>query len=271
MKISVIGTGLMCSAIAKGLIAADYDVTAQDGANAKAISASDATFLVLPDASSTRAVLESDGVQDALKGRYLLNVAATASEEITALADRVGEAGGNLAEVIVLACPDRVRMRHGEFILACDQTCTSLWRRVLGSLGEAIHHVGPVPNGFRASMSLQLSYMFHTIAVGYSVAAFQKQNLPINVAQHVLTSNRMLGIAGADRLVAAMKERTYPTRLETVNDMRQSCDLIIDFAKKLGLPTDALSAVRHLYETAAVRSFGTQDVSAVYEVIRSAD
>jgi len=38
----------------------------------------------------------------------------------------------------------KAEVGHGEFILACDQSQAPLWRKVLGSLGEKIHHVGPI-------------------------------------------------------------------------------------------------------------------------------
>ncbi len=284
MRISVIGTGLMGSAIAEGLLAAGFTVVIHNrtrektrplealGAKvadspAKAIRSSDATVLALIDAASTREFIRSEQVTAALSRHALLNVAATTPEEIGDLARFVDEAGGNLAEVNVTNYPDLVRQRHGEFILACDQAHTMLWRTILGALGEKVHHVGSVGSASKAEMALWLSYLFHTIAVGYSVAAFAKQDLPINVARLILTENPVLRIAGAEKLIAAMKDRAYGTKLWSVDNMVSSCDLVIGFAQHLGLPTEVFAAIRELYVAAAASGYGDKDITAVYEAI----
>jgi 3-hydroxyisobutyrate dehydrogenase-like beta-hydroxyacid dehydrogenase len=274
----------MGSAIAQGLLEAGYEVVVQNrtGENtelvaalgalvvdspARAIQLADATFLVLADSASTRAILDARGVPTALEGHALLNVAATTPEEIAGLARQVYAAGGHLAEVKITTHPDTIRERHGEFILACDQAHTALWRTVLGALGEKIHHVGPVGNASKADMALRLPHMFRAIAAGYAVAAFAKQGLPINVLELVLMENPFLKTACTGKLIEGMKDRAYGTQLCTVDEMINSCDLLIDFAEKLGLPLEALAASKSLYTAAAERGFGNKDITAVYEAI----
>src|ERR1700728_2243742 len=102
MKVSVIGTGLMGSAVTEALLKAGYQVTifnrtrkkteplhklgavVVDSA-AKALLAADHIIMVLFDAASTREVLMSDDARAALKGRALINIAATTPDEVIAL------------------------------------------------------------------------------------------------------------------------------------------------------------------------------------------
>src|SRR6266481_302363 len=102
MKVSVIGTGLMGTAVAEALLKAGYQVTifnrtrekteplSKRGAvvvdsTAKALLAADFIIMVLFDAASTRQVLMSDDARGALQGRALINIAATTPEEVIAL------------------------------------------------------------------------------------------------------------------------------------------------------------------------------------------
>ena len=85
MKISVIGTGNMGSAVALGLLGAGHQVTVYNrtraraerlanrgvvaaGSAAECIQASECTVVVLFDAASTRQVLLGDEVRTALSG-----------------------------------------------------------------------------------------------------------------------------------------------------------------------------------------------------------
>ena len=274
----------MGRAIAQGLLAAEYEVIVDNAARknlqslvargahvaespAHAICAADATLLVMANIAETHAILRADDVREALDGHALLNATPTTPQEIAELAQYVEAAGGHLAEAKIATNPVSIRGGHGEFILACDQSHTALWRAVLGALGEKIHHVGPVGNASKADMALRLSQLFQTVAVAYSVAAFAKLDLPVNVLQLVLTENATLRIANAGNVIEAMKCRAYPPQLSTVDDMVISSELLLEFAQQLGLPTEVFTVFKGLYRAAAERGQGAQDCAAIYEGI----
>jgi 3-hydroxyisobutyrate dehydrogenase-like beta-hydroxyacid dehydrogenase len=282
MKISILGTGLMGSAMANGLLSAGHEVTVFNRTAAKvaplvargaaaaetaaeAIAASACTIVVLFDGAGTRELLLSDATRPALKGALLLSVAATSPDEIAELANDVADAGGNLAEVNVTVYPDQVTERTGHFIVASDSEHAALWTTVLSELGPKVHHVGALGNASKAELALWLSYMFQTVSVAYSVAAFDKLGLPMDVVLSALTENPTLTITGAEHLVPQMARRTYTSEMWSVDNFAASTPMIIDFAKGLGLPTRLFEEISDIYAKASALGHGGEDVAAIYE------
>src|ERR1700741_2969254 len=109
MKISVIGTGNMGSAVALGLLGAGHQVTVYNRTRARAerlahpggvgagraaecLQASEGALGALFDAVGAREVLLGGEVRTALTGRALISAAAMSPEEIIALAQDVAAA-----------------------------------------------------------------------------------------------------------------------------------------------------------------------------------
>ena len=284
MKISVIGTGNMGSAVALGLLGAGHQVTVYNrtraraerlanrgvvaaGSAAECIQASECTVVVLFDAASTREVLLGDEVRTALTGRALISAAAMSPEEIVALAQDVAAAGGHLSEVNILTYPDQVEARKSEFIIAATPQHEKLWSGVFHDLGPKVYNVGPVGNASKAQMSLWLSYMFLTIAMAYSVAAFEKLDLPVDVVQSVLAENSALAIAGANYIIPEMSRRSYGMERWSVDNMILSIDTAIAFASNLKIDTGVMSAIRAVYARASAMGYGPRDITALYEAV----
>lgn len=284
MKISVIGTGNMGSAVALGLIAAGHQVNVWNrtrtkaerlapkgarvaGSAAEAIAIAEYSILVLFDEKSTREVLLADDTRQELGGHVLISAAATTPEEIVALSDDVAAEGASLAEVNILTYPQAVQDRRSEFIIAADPAHSATWARIFSDLGPKVYQVGAVGNAARAQLSLWLSYQFLTLAMSYSVAAFERLGLPVNVAQSVLGGNEDIRIGGAAQLIPDMENRRYGSERWSVDNMVLSIDQAIGFAKGLGIDTTLMQGVRETYARAAAMGYGGRDITAVYEVI----
>jgi 3-hydroxyisobutyrate dehydrogenase len=286
MKVSLIGTGLMGSAVTEALLKAGYQVTifnrtrtkteplnklgavVVDSA-AKALLAADHIIMVLFDAASTREVLMSDDARAALKGRALINIAATTPDEIIALSREVSKLGGNLADMVVVGYPDHVRKGNTGYLISSDPPQADVWCKIFGDLSPSVHHIGAVGNASKAEMALWLPYMFTTIAAAYALGAFEKLGLPVGIVRSLLTDNPVIRVAGADRSVDQMSGRSYGSKMWTIDNFVGSCDMIIDFARSLGMPTEVFSDVKAIYAETSKRGFGAEDVTAIYEVINA--
>jgi 3-hydroxyisobutyrate dehydrogenase len=283
MQVSVVGTGAMGSAVAEALLKGGHAVTVQNRTRSKAeplaalgatvvdtpaqaISASQTSVLVLFDADSIRELISVNATREAIRGRSLLNVAATTPEEVVALAAMVRDLGGNLAEICIAAYPQTVREQQAEILLAADRSHVEQWRLIVAALGPKVHDLGDIGNASRSEMALWLPYMFQTVAVAFGLGAFQRLGLPTAVVHAMLSDNAVLGVAGAASLVPEMLARTYRNPKWTVNNFATSCEMIIGFARTLGLPTTILDAVADLYRRTAGLGLGDRDVSAIYEL-----
>jgi len=284
MRISIIGTGTMGSAVAVGLLEAGHQLTVYNRTRAKAerlasrgatvvgsageaVASSEYTIVVLFDEKSTREVLLAADTRAALAGRALISAAAMSPEECVALQRDIGRAGGRLSEVTILTYPEPVQQRDSEFILACVSEDAAGWAGVFGNLGSKVYDVGAVGNASRAQMSLWLSYMFLTIAMAYSLAAFEKLQMPVKVVQDILANNSTLALAGANDIIPEMSARAYGKERWSVDNMILSIDQVVAFARGLQLDTRVLEAVREMYAKAAAKGYGAHDITALYEAL----
>jgi 3-hydroxyisobutyrate dehydrogenase len=284
MKISVVGTGQMGTALGKAWLKAGHQVTvfnrtrektkplAALGATvgetaADAINASEFIVLVLFDAESTNTVVLHDSVKAVLAGRALINVAATTAAEINKLARAVAEAGGNLAEVTAACYPLHVSEGAGEFIIASDLEYCDQWKRIFSYITPKVHYIGPVGNASKAEMALWLPYLFQTISVAYAAAAFENEGLPLDTLQALMSDNPVVGVGGAEYLIPFIRKRFYDSKLASVNTIIATCDMVIENARNMGLPTAVFKAIKGIYEDAANVGLGEKDVTAIYEIM----
>lgn len=144
MKVSILGTGLMGTALAEALLKSGHEVIVYNrtisrtvpllamGATlaqtpAEAISTADVSIIVLPDAGSVRELLLREEVRSVLQGKRLLNASTTKPDDIIEMAKLVAEEGGKLAEVSIMIGADELRDSKGQFILGCDSSDESFF------------------------------------------------------------------------------------------------------------------------------------------------
>jgi 3-hydroxyisobutyrate dehydrogenase-like beta-hydroxyacid dehydrogenase len=282
MRVSVVGTGAMGSAIAEGLHNAGLQVTVHNrtahktaplrdmgmavaSSAAEAISVSEMTILGLIDAAATEAVLSSPEVHAVLNGKKLLNIAATTPDEIASLSALAAVCGADLAEVGVGAYPETVRRREAHFTFASTSDSKDAWAAVLSHLGPRVHFAGPVGMASKHEMAILLSYFFQTVATAYSTAAAVKLDLPMELVKSALTENPTTLVASSDYTMPQMIARSYGVGMFSVDNFVEGSEFIIRYAKDLGLPVDILEAVRDIYVRTSALGFGSSDVAAIYE------
>jgi 3-hydroxyisobutyrate dehydrogenase len=284
MNLSVIGTGNMGRAIACALLSAGHQVTvynrtfekaqplASQGAHvaataAEAISSSDYIIVALYDSRSARSVLLADEVRPVLRGKALMSTVAMEPEEIIALSNDVSREGGRLSDGSIASYPDAVENRQSESIIASFPEDAKAWQAIFGDLGPKVHDIGAIGNSSKVQMSLLLSHMFVRIAIAYSLAAFEKQNLPVDFLRSALSENLSQALPCADSIISEMAKRAYGSSSWTVDMTVLSIDQGIQFAQKLGIDTAAMVEIRDMYVKASRLGFGARDATALYEAV----
>lgn len=281
-NVSVIGTGLMGSAIVEGLLGAGHEVGVYNRTRARAealtrlgarvfdtpaeaLRWAELTILVLLDVEATRALLLSEDTRLAIEGAELLNVAATSPQEIISLAEQVEALGGRLSEVDITVYPEPVRERRGHYVLAGEEGAVSQWKALLGGIGEEIHYAGAIGSASQVELALYFSYIFNNISIAYAAAAFTKYGLPHDILLSILTKNPTLKVANAETLLPKMMKRDYDSIIWTIDNLGGSLDMVKDLAKTAGIPSDFIELVHRYHQRASDLGFGQKDVAAVYE------
>ena len=280
MKIAVIGTGVIGTGLAEGLIATGHTVLVYNrtaakaqalvdkGANlclsaAQAIQDADATVLVLPGAEAVRQVLLADLASGALQGKKLLNASTTTPEEIESLAKEVSLRGGSLAEVSIMVGGEQLKARQGEFILGCDSSEETFWTELLSGVTTFAVRAGVVGEASRAETPVLFSSMFSMVTMAYAAAAAIRLNIPRAVIDRYVTTS----IPGGAYFIPMMLERNHDTAVATVNSFSDVASTALSAARSTGLPTGVLEEMQKLFTQAIARGYGAKNGTAVCEVL----
>jgi 3-hydroxyisobutyrate dehydrogenase len=282
MKISILGTGLMGSALGEGLIRAGHEIIAYNRTTAKtetlvslgaklastpaeAIVSAEAVILVVADENAVRSLLLNDAIRPTLKGKKILNASTTIPDEIIKIAHDVNAADGSLSEMSIMIGAEELRSRQGEFLLGCNVDEESFWTEILLSIGKSIHRVGEIGDASKAESPMLLASMFLNVATAYAVAVVTKLNVPKEISERTIG----MAIPGAEYMLPNMFTRNYSQCMASIDAFSTVANTAIDSAKALGIPTKILENMHALYEAAAKRGFGEQDGSAILEVLLS--
>ena len=280
MKIAILGTGLMGSGLAEAFIGAGHEIIAYNRTAAKtaplvalgakavttpaeAITAADASIVVLPDADSLRNLLLCEATRASLKGKKLLNASTTKPDEIVEIARQVADNGGSLGEVSIMVGADQLRSKQGQFIFGCSDADAPFWTELLQGIGERVDRAGDVGDASKAETPILFASMFAVVTAAYAAAAALRLNVPQAISAHYIP----MSAPGSEYMLPNLLSRNYDECLASVDSFAYVSATAISAAKAIGLPTKVLESIEELFTAAAQRGFGQKDGTAIGEVL----
>lgn len=284
MKIAILGTGLMGSGFAEGLMNAGHEVIVYNrtasrtkslvalGAKAvntpiEAFETADASILVLIDSKAVRDTLFNDATKASLKGKKILNASTTSIEEITEIIDEAAKNGCDIAEASILTGPDDLRTKQSSFFLGCSQSDKSFWEKLLGSVGSNVFHVGATGSATRAESPYVFNSVFGLMMTSYTACVIRKLNLP---AELIDMYTPVLGAMG-EYMLPGMIAGDYDEITATVNNNLTVSQTAVSNAKAFGFPNEVFIAISKLFEETVERGYGEKNGSAVCETILASE
>ena len=279
MKISILGTGIMGTGLAKGLINAGHEVIVYNRTISKteplvklgakvvltpgeAINEADASILVVSDANIVKTILLCDETKTVLKGKKILNAATTNPLEIIEIGKEVEALGGNLAEMSILVGNEQLVNREGNFLVGCDTDVETLWADVLNSVGQYTR-VGILGDASKAEAPMLIGSMFMGATLAYSAAMAIKLNVP----QDVIAQQLGMFVPGVEYMLPNIYSRDYTQAMASVNSFIDVAKTAISTAKSLDMDTKVFDDILGLYEEAKKLGYGEQDGSSIVEVL----
>ncbi|WP_207588466.1 NAD(P)-binding domain-containing protein [Halomontanus rarus] len=255
--IGLVGIGAIGEQFAESLEAAGYETVAydtdpkridvaveRDAARAESPTAvaeiSDAVVLAVPGSAEVEAIVETESFLAALSGGLLVDATTTRPETGVAAAERCGDAG-----VTYVAAPlTRGAPREGTLMMigaAADdyERATPL----LEDLCTAHRRIGPVGDGRRFKLALQLRYALRT-AVDAEVTAFARE---AGVDPTIL--NDFLGMDVSERyLEAGADYATDNPGLGGLGIWHKDLGYALEVARENDIPMPLTSAGHELYK-----------------------
>lgn len=279
MKVAVLGTGTIGSAVGAALLQSGYEVIAYNRTSSKteelvkkgaaaanhpaeAIEEADAVLLTVMDGSAVKELLFSKENRELLAGKNILNIATTSSDEIKEIAKQVDDLGGTMSELAIKTDAAAVRERNTYALLACEPELKLFWKEMFDSVGETVY-VGQLG---AASDAVTLGIMgsaFSSLYLAYSVAFALKMDLPQQVVERDVSQM----VPFAKDVLPLLYKRDYSQGFATLDGYRDTVKIGIETLKKAGLPTQVFDEIISLYESAGKKGFGDKGESSLMEAL----
>lgn len=283
MRIAVIGTGVLGSAIAERFQSNGHEVMVYNRTPQRAIPlqnhglivaeqpgqairTADVTLLTLSDYPAIQSVLLSIETVPALSGSTVIQLGTIGPDESIQLSQTLFQLGSDYFEAPVLGSVTEAS--HGSLLVMVGATVEqySRWSQTLHILGSELHHIGPV--GTAAIMKLALNQLIaaETAAFGFSLGLIRRTGVSPSTFMALLRKSALFAPT-FDKKLPRLLDRDYSRPNFSARHLLKDVDLVLRTAEKSELNTVGLEGVRRLLENALERGLADYDYSCLYETI----
>lgn len=281
LRLGFIGLGNIGGAIARNLVADGHELHVHDadparlravvdagargaGSAAEVARASDTTFLSLP----TPAIMErvaAEWLEGSRPDATLIDLTTNAPETVRRVGERLTAAKRHLLECPLTGGAPGARARMLVFIAGGDQEVFDRAAPLLGTIGRATFHLGPLGAGNVAKLVNSL-WAFTTTWVSLEgLAVCAKSGIELR------TMVEMAKAAGGGNLflnhmVEGINQRGRPTDF-ALELAAKDAGLLLEVARDLSVPTPVAAEVAQALVAAKSLGFGQRDFTDLVEVI----
>jgi 3-hydroxyisobutyrate dehydrogenase-like beta-hydroxyacid dehydrogenase len=278
----------MGSALADSLLANGFEVMVWNRTPAKAEAAvkaggglassvidaarsSDVLVACLTGHAAIKAVLMTDELGAALRGKILVNVTSMSADKVRELARWTDMNGISLLKGNILTYPDDVRAGKSTMVYGGDKGVFDAIEPLLRAMGGRPVHAGGNADD-ATKMGFAYACFLYPALVGFlhgaalcHRAGISIETFACDVVLPVLKGPTLTGML--ERLTRACRARRYDEDLQaTLNIWNVSPSFVRDFAS-YRLDPGLLAAVKALLDRAVSQGFGEQDLAAMFEML----
>jgi 3-hydroxyisobutyrate dehydrogenase/2-hydroxy-3-oxopropionate reductase len=287
MRVALIGTGRMGSAMGARVAAAGHDLTVfnrtrsraedvarstgaqvADTARDAAASAEMCLVSLADDAAVTATYLADDGLIGGMQpGAVVCELSTVAPATVRGLSPLVAQKGATLIDTPVSGSVSVVESGTLTVMVGGDQAALDQARPVLETFAKSIFHLGDVGAG--AIMKLVVNSLVHSlnVAVSEALVLAEKAGLDRETVYDIFEA----GAAGAPyvkyKRAAFLQPGEIPVAF-SLSLVAKDQELIHDLAQQTGARMDQGEASRQIVAEALEAQMGERDISEVAEFLR---
>lgn len=279
MKISLLGAGLLGSAVAERLLAQGYELTAWNrtpekaaalstkGARiaqsaAEAIAASDLTLLFLADRTACEDVLLDPATKAALPGRNLLQMGTIGPDDSRQLAETLTAAGAHYAECPVLGSLPEARSGTLILMYGGDEDLFTRIAPILRTLGPEPKRIGAVGQAAALKLAMNQLIASQTAAFAMSLALVQAHGVAVEDFMHILRGSALYAPT-FDKKLERMLSGHFAGPNFPLDHLIKDVRLFIRAAEGAGIDTSPLAALEAVLSEVSARGHGGEDYSVL--------
>jgi 3-hydroxyisobutyrate dehydrogenase-like beta-hydroxyacid dehydrogenase len=279
MTISVLGTGLMGTAMGQAILNAgislvvynrtkertqtlvEADATAATTA-AKAISASDISIFVMLNG---KAVLETLATipSEAMKGKIIISASSATVEEGNRMQDIVEQAGGQFADMSIEIGADLLSTSQGVVSIGASEATFAAIQPILSKFCAEVKRIGEAGDARKLESIALVGSMLAGVNIAYMTAFAQKMGIAPEIYEPYIAMYE----PAASYVIDKMTAHNYDEILASIENYVQGLTTSIENAKALNIPTGVLKESLEIYKKAVSMGYAGKDGTAVIEAL----
>ena len=282
MQVSLVGTGLMGTAMTERLLTLGHDVVVynrtkekctalqQQGAlrarsAAEAIEASRCTILTLADAPAIQSALFASGNPN-VQNRTIIQMGTIAPSESIALGQEIRTGIGDYFEAPVLG--SLAEAKAGRLLVMVGGTAEHVerWDEVLKCFCEAPVLVGTIGRAAALKLALNQLIAAHVTAFSLSLGLIQRAGVEVETFMTVLRQSALTAPTFEKKLPRLLT-RDYANPNFSTRHLLKDVDLCLNAARETNLATPALAGIRGILEETVAQGLQDVDYSSVFETV----
>lgn len=281
MKIGLLGTGRMGSAIAERLLGCGHTLTvwnrsvektapltgrgAQRGATpADVVAASEIVLSILTDAAAIEAAYGGAGgaLAGPVAGRLFIEMSTVRPATQIALAGRIGALGGAMIECPVGGTVGPARDGKLFGLVGGEAVDVERARPLLEQMCRRVEHVGPVGAGASMKLAINLPLLVYWQALGEALALAGPAGMDparlIDILADTSGAPALMKFRGSAVASALAGADLGPAHFN-IDSIRKDLRTMLDEARSLGRTLPAASAALQSFDAAAKQGMGDRD------------
>ena len=282
MQVSLIGTGLMGTAMAERLLTLGHDVVVfnrteekcavlqQQGAlrarsAAEAIEASKCTILMLADAPAIQEALFASGNPN-VQNRTIIQMGTIAPAESIALGREIRTGIGDYFEAPVLG--SLAEAKAGRLLVMVGGTVEQMerWHEVLKCFCEQPLLVGPIGQAAALKLALNQLIAAHITAFSLSLGLAQRSGVEVETFMNVLRQSALMAPMFEKKLPRLLA-RDYARPNFSTRHLLKDVELCLNASRDENVATTALAGIRGILEETVGQGLHDVDYSSIFETV----
>ena len=289
LRVSVIGLGLMGSALADALITNGFTVTVWNRTRAKAeplekmgahlaasvaeaARRSEVVIVCLLGHAATREAVMTDEVGAAMRGKTLVQLSTTSVEEVDELARWAEASDIAFLKGAILVTPDDIRAGRGATLYGGPQHLFNRLRPLLDGLGGQPSFISDrLADTIRTASALYSFLYSALLSFLYGAAICRQSGIPVEIFTRNVIEPFVMGrslMSYFNSSGRAADTGRYDENIQATTDAwLEGLSPIMADIKALGIDTAILEPLKALLDQTSKDGYGDQDIAAVIETL----
>jgi len=285
-KVSMIGLGLMGSALAKAFLNTGFDVTVwnrtqskckplvEQGAQvvptvAEAIGASPISVICISDYPATNNILKTEDVLSKLKGKVVVQLSTGTPQEARESEAWIRDRGAEYFDGAILAYPRDIATPKAMILIAGPTQAYEKHKTLLESLGTIIYLGEKI--GLPATQDIAGLTFYVMTLVGFMQGTVIFESEGLSVEEYLALVESLLPILGEGlcQIVDRIKSGKYDDTDAELITWKAATDHFVQVSKDNRITSEVPEFLSRIFKQAIEAGHSKHDIAALIEIFRT--